>query len=56
MELATEGLRYWDLMRTGKAATVLASQGFTTNKNEWLPIPQQEIDITEGVLIQNQGY
>lgn len=56
MELATEGHRFWDLMRTGKAASVLENQGFEVAKSEWLPIPQQEIDITEGVLKQNPGY
>jgi starch-binding outer membrane protein, SusD/RagB family len=56
LELATEGLRFWDLIRSNKAATVLSSQGFKANKHEVLPIPQQEIDITQGVLKQNQGY
>ncbi len=56
MELATEGHRFWDLQRTGKAVAVLGSQGFQAGKSEWLPIPQQEIDITEGVLKQNPGY
>lgn len=56
MELATEGHRFFDLVRTGQAATVLGPQGFTPNKNEILPIPQTEIDITEGVLQQNPGY
>jgi hypothetical protein len=56
MELATEGHRFWDLIRRGQAATVLGPQGFQSNKNEWLPIPQQEIDITEGNLKQNPGY
>ena len=55
-ELATEGHRFFDLLRTGRAAEVLADQGFTANKNELLPIPQSEIDITEGLLEQNQGY
>lgn len=56
LELATEGHRFFDLVRTGQAANVLADQGFTPNKNELLPIPQSEIDITEGKLVQNQGY
>lgn len=56
MELATEGHRYFDLVRTGKASEELGDQGFTPGKNEVLPIPQAEIDITEGLLIQNPGY
>jgi starch-binding outer membrane protein, SusD/RagB family len=56
LELATEGVRFWDLIRLNKAATVLSSQGYKANKHEVLPIPQQEIDITQGVLKQNQGY
>ena len=56
LELATEGHRYFDLVRTGRAVTELGDQGFTANKNEYLPIPQAEIDITEGALVQNPGY
>lgn len=55
-ELATEGHRFFDLVRTGKAAEELEDRGFTPNKNELLPIPQSEIDITEGLIIQNPGY
>jgi hypothetical protein len=56
MELATEGMRFWDLIRTGKAATVLAGQGFKAGKHELLPIPQSEIDIMQGAFKQNAGY
>ena len=56
LELATEGHRFFDLVRTGRAATELGPQGFVTGKNEVLPIPQTEIDITEGNLNQNPGY
>ena len=56
MELATEGMRFWDLIRTGKAATVLAGQGFKAGKHEYLPIPQSEIDIMQGAFKQNAGY
>ena len=56
MELATEGHRFFDLVRTGRAAEVLGSFGFQTNKNEILPIPQFELDISEGSLTQNPGY
>jgi starch-binding outer membrane protein, SusD/RagB family len=56
LELATEGIRFWDLLRTGKVATVLAGQGFKTGKHELLPIPQSEIDIMQGNFKQNLGY
>jgi len=53
MELATEGHRYFDLIRTGKAASVLA--GWTDDK-KYLPIPQNELDASNGALTQNPGY
>lgn len=56
LELAMEGDRFFDLVRTGQAATVLASKGFTPNKNELFPVPQELIDLSEGNLTQNPGY
>ena len=56
LELATEGHRFFDLVRTGQAATVLGPVGFVAGKNEVLPIPQGEIDVTKGVLKQNPNY
>lgn len=55
-ELALEGQRFWDLVRTGKAAQVLGPNGFVTGKHELMPIPQNEIDISKGVLIQNPNW
>ncbi len=55
-ELAMEGWRFWDLVRTGRAAAVLDSLGFVAGKNEILPIPQSEIDLTQGRITQNPGY
>jgi len=55
-ELALEGHRFWDLVRTGKAPEVLGPLGFVTGKNELLPIPQNEIDISQGTLEQNPNY
>jgi hypothetical protein len=52
LELAMEGDRFFDLVRTGQAATKIA--GFVTGKNEVFPIPQQEVDISG--LPQNPGY
>jgi len=30
--------------------------GFVTGKHELLPIPQNEIDISQGTLIQNPNW
>ena len=55
-ELALEGHRFWDLIRTGKAPSVLGPLGFVAGKHELLPIPQNEIDISQGTLIQNPNW
>jgi len=55
-ELALEGHRFWDLVRTGRAATVLGPMGFETGKHELFPIPQNEIDISQGSLQQNPEW
>jgi hypothetical protein len=55
-ELGLEGWRFWDLVRTGRAATVLGPLGFVEGKNEILPIPQSEIDLSKGTLTQNPNY
>lgn len=52
LELAMEGDRFFDLVRTGQAATKIT--GFQTGKNELFPLPQQEVDISG--LKQNPGY
>ncbi|MFN4364369.1 RagB/SusD family nutrient uptake outer membrane protein [Chryseobacterium hispalense] len=56
VELAMEGDRFVDLVRTGQAATVLASYGFKAGKNEVFPIPLNSINQSSGVLTQNPGY
>lgn len=54
LELATEGHRWYDLVRTGRAATVLAPYGFVDGKHEVLPIPHAELNNTQ--LQQNPEY
>lgn len=56
LELATEGHRFFDLVRTGKAVEVLGASGYQAGKSEYLPIPQTEIEITKGIIKQNPGY
>ena len=65
-EFVGEGHRYYDLVRWGDAATVLSENipDFNTTRtwkdyNKYLPIPQAELDKTEGTqypLVQNPGY
>ncbi|MGC3977483.1 MAG: RagB/SusD family nutrient uptake outer membrane protein [Paludibacteraceae bacterium] len=54
-ELALEEDRFFDLVRTGKAATVLSSHGFQAGKNELFPIPTQQRQLNAN-LGQNTGY
>ena len=53
-ELSGEGHRFFDLVRTGKAATAIP--GFIVGKHEVFPIPQVEIDLAGGRWPQNPGY
>jgi len=59
LEFVGEGKRYWDLIRTGKASTVLVPDEYGYRTNAWteskkyLPIPQSEIDAAQGTLTQN---
>ena len=55
-ELAMEQDRFFDLVRQGRAATVLGPKGFVAGKNEVFPIPQAEIDLSNGKMTQNPGY
>jgi tetratricopeptide (TPR) repeat protein len=55
-ELAMEGHRFYDLVRTGRAPAVLGPLGFVTGKHELLPVPQNEIDISQGTLTQNPNW
>lgn len=59
LEFVGEGKRYWDLIRTDKAATTLVPDSYGYRTNTWtpnkkhLPIPQSEIDRSQGTLTQN---
>jgi hypothetical protein len=54
LELVGEGHRFFDLVRTGRAANEI--EGFTTNKNEVFPIPLEEIQFSQGNWEQNENY
>lgn len=56
VELAMENDRFPDLVRTGQAATVLASKGFKAGKNELFPIPLDAMNQSNGLFTQNPGY
>jgi hypothetical protein len=70
LELHNEGHHFYDLVRWGEAANwindyMLTESGkrsyysgasFTTGRDEYLPIPQIEIDATGGVYKQRSGY
>jgi hypothetical protein len=57
LELAFEGHRYYDLVRTGRAGDVLEKRGPLTGENQFLfPIPQSEIDANESIKENNPGY
>ena len=70
LEFATEGHRFFDLVRWGIAEptlnqyiavekarrTFLATAVFTAGRDEYLPIPQSEITFTNGLYKQNPGY
>lgn len=55
LELAMEADRFFDLVRTGQAATVMNALGkpFVTGKHEVFPIPQKQRDLSGGRLTQN---
>ncbi|HAT63851.1 MAG TPA: RagB/SusD family nutrient uptake outer membrane protein, partial [Flavobacteriaceae bacterium] len=54
LELAFEGHRWFDLVRTGTVETEL---GESINNNYFLfPIPISEILASDGVITQNAGY
>ena len=60
LELAMEGLRFFDIVRQGRAAFLIKASAegklFREGVNEVFPIPQAEIDLSNGVITQNPGY
>ena len=54
LELMGEGHRFFDLVRTGRAAQSI--DGFVTGKHELFPIPSIEIELAGNRWEQNPGY
>ena len=54
-EMALEQERFYDLVRTGNAQTVLGPLGFVTGKHENFPIPAAELLLNSN-LTQNSGW
>jgi hypothetical protein len=52
-ELAMEFERYFDLVRWGETDKIT---GFVAGTQELYPIPQRQIDASNGILTQNPGY
>lgn len=57
-ELAMEADRFFDLVRQGRAGTVLRAHGkpFVDGKHELFPIPQAQRDLSGNRLTQNPNY
>ena len=54
LELAMEGHRFFDMIRTGKAVEAFKTKGpFREGISNIMPIPQAEIDICGGIMQQN---
>jgi len=56
VELAMEFDRYFDVIRQGRGLEVFGAKGWKANKNEVWPIPQLEVELSEGLITQNPGY
>ncbi len=71
LEFAMEGSRFFDLVRWGIAdevindyystevsrrSTLYAGARFTKNKNEYIPVPQNQIGYVKGIYKQNYGW
>ena len=56
VELGLEGHRFFDLVRTDRASAVLGPLGYNDATHKILPIPDSQIQASNGALVQNPGY
>ena len=56
LELGLEGHRFFDLVRTGRAADALGPLGYRAGVHDRFPVPAGQIQLSNGVLTQNPGY
>lgn len=56
VELGMEAHRFFDLVRQGRAVDILGPRGFKEGTHEVFPIPQEQIELSQGKLEQNNGY
>jgi len=56
VELGLEGHRFFDLVRTGRAVDALGALGYNDAVHKVLPIPDSQIQASNGALTQNPGY
>jgi tetratricopeptide (TPR) repeat protein len=66
VELLGEGQRFWDLVRQGRAGSVMRAysqkystakgQYFVDGRNEVFPVPEDQVTISNGSMEQNPGY
>jgi len=51
VELGMEGQRLWDIIREGRGTEVLGKYGYVEGVNNHYPIPQTQIDLSDGILV-----
>ncbi len=56
IELGLEGHRFFDLVRTGRAQAVLGPLGYVDGTHNLFPVPQSQVQATNGAIRQNPGY
>ncbi len=56
IELGLEGHRFFDLVRTGRGLEALGVLGYQEGRNNLFPLPQSQVQATNGAIVQNPGY